>query len=92
MKAAHSLLFESAYYILTPSPETPLSEVQRLSGLLQEATKAKLVIMDPFHHDRLVGAISHLPHVIAAGLGIRRGGTVRKTNGFTGWPPEVSGT
>ena len=68
VKAAHSLLFESAYYILTPSPETPLSEVQRLSGLLQEATKAKLVIMDPFHHDRLVGAISHLPHVIAAGL------------------------
>lgn len=68
VEAAHSLLFENAYYILTPSPETPLSEVQKLSGLLQEATKAKLVIMDPYHHDRLVGAISHLPHVIASGL------------------------
>ncbi|PRX40066.1 prephenate dehydrogenase [Planifilum fimeticola] len=68
VEAAHSLLFENAYYILTPSPETPLSEVQKLSGLLQEATRAKLVIMDPFHHDRLVGAISHLPHVIASGL------------------------
>lgn len=68
VEAAHSLLFENAYYILTPSPETPLSEVQKLSNLLQQATKAKLVIMDPFHHDRLVGAISHLPHIIAAGL------------------------
>ena len=68
VEAAHSLLLENAYYILTPSPETPLSEVQKLSGLLQEATKAKLVIMDPYHHDRLVGAISHLPHVIASGL------------------------
>ena len=68
VEAAHSLLFENAYYILSSSPETPLSEVQKLSNLLQEATKAKLVIMDPFHHDRLVGAISHLPHVIASGL------------------------
>ncbi|MFS8611137.1 MAG: prephenate dehydrogenase [Planifilum fulgidum] len=68
VEAAHSLLFENAYYILTPSPETPLSEVQKLSSLLQQATKAKMVIMDPHHHDRLVGAISHLPHIIAAGL------------------------
>ena len=62
------MLFENAYYILTPLPETPLSEVQKLSSLLQQATKAQLVIMDPHHHDRLVGAISHLPHIVAAGL------------------------
>lgn len=68
VKAAHSLLFENAYYILTPIPDTPLADVQRLSNLLETATGAKLVIMDPDHHDRLVGAISHLPHVIAAGL------------------------
>lgn len=68
VQAAHALLFENAYYILTPLPETPLADVQRLSRLLEEGTRANLVIMDPDHHDRLVGAISHLPHVIAAGL------------------------
>ena len=59
MKAAHSLPFESAYYILTLTGDA--ARVQRLSGLLQEATKAKLVIMDPFHHDRLRGRLSSAP-------------------------------
>ncbi|SMO42829.1 prephenate dehydrogenase [Melghirimyces algeriensis] len=68
VQAAHSLLFENAYYVLTPVPETPMSEVQKLSRLLEEATRARLVIMAPDHHDRVVGAISHLPHIVAAGL------------------------
>lgn len=68
MKAAHSILFENAYYVLTPDPDTSLLAVQKLSRLLHLATKAELVIMDPVHHDRVVGAISHLPHIIAAGL------------------------
>ena len=66
--AARSLLFENAYYVLTPDPETSLLEVQKLSQLLHKATKAELVLMDARHHDRIVGAISHLPHIIAAGL------------------------
>ncbi|SEN28297.1 prephenate dehydrogenase [Lihuaxuella thermophila] len=68
IKAARSLLFENAYYVLTPEPDIPVSDVQRLSRLLYLATRAELVIMDPVHHDRIVGAISHLPHIIAAGL------------------------
>ncbi|SDC46195.1 prephenate dehydrogenase [Melghirimyces thermohalophilus] len=68
VQAAQSLLFENAYYVLTPLPETPLAEVQRLSGLLERATRARLVIMAPEHHDRVVGAISHLPHIVAAAL------------------------
>lgn len=68
IKAAHSLLFENAYYVLTPEPDTPMLDIQRLSRLLHLATKAELVIMEPVHHDRIVGAISHLPHIIAAGL------------------------
>ncbi|MBA4543150.1 prephenate dehydrogenase [Thermoactinomyces daqus] len=68
IKAARSLLFENAYYVLTPEPHTSLAAVQKLSRLLALATKAELVIMDPVHHDRIVGAISHLPHIIAAGL------------------------
>lgn len=68
MKAAHSLLFENAYYILTPPKDIPISAIQRLNHLLSQATKAQLIIMDPYYHDRIVGAISHLPHIIAAGL------------------------
>ncbi|PTX59915.1 prephenate dehydrogenase [Melghirimyces profundicolus] len=68
VQAASSLLFENAYYVLTPIPATPLSEVQKLSRLLEKATRARLVIMDPAHHDRVVGAISHLPHILAAAL------------------------
>lgn len=68
VQAARSILFENAYYILTPLPETPLPEVQRLSRLLERATRARLVIMKPEHHDRVAGAISHLPHIVAAAL------------------------
>lgn len=68
IKAAHSLLFENAYYVLTPDPDTSLLAVQKLSRLLHLATKAELIIMNPIYHDRVVGAISHLPHIIAAGL------------------------
>jgi len=66
--AARSLLFENAFYILTPDPDTPLLAVQRISQILHRATRAELVVMDPVHHDQIVGAISHLPHIIAAGL------------------------
>lgn len=67
-QAANLHLFENAFYVLTPDPDTPLIEVQRISQLLHRATKAELIIMDPDFHDQIVGAISHLPHIIAAGL------------------------
>jgi prephenate dehydrogenase len=79
--AAHSLLFENAYYVLTPEPETPLADVERLSRLLQTATHAQVVIMDPIYHDKVVGAISHLPHVIATGL-VAQVGDYNDANGW----------
>lgn len=73
VKAADPLLLENAYYILTPLPETPNDEIERLSKLLSQATKSQLVTMDANLHDRIVGAISHLPHIIAAGLVVQIG-------------------
>ncbi|SFJ58616.1 prephenate dehydrogenase [Thermoflavimicrobium dichotomicum] len=67
-KAAHSLLFENAYYVLTPDPDTPNESVEQLRQLIEKATKAQVVLMDAEEHDRVVGAISHLPHIIASGL------------------------
>lgn len=72
-QAADSFLFENAYYILTPFPETLPDDVQRLSDLLAKATKAQMLTMDAAEHDQIVGAISHLPHIIAAGLVVQIG-------------------
>lgn len=65
--AASSLLFENAYYVLTPPPETPEDQVRSLADLLSH-TRAHVVQVDPEQHDQIVGAISHLPHIIAVAL------------------------
>jgi len=60
-------LFENAYYVLTPLPSTPDCVVAHLASLLSSIGAIPLV-MEPQLHDRIVGAISHLPHVVAASL------------------------
>ncbi|WP_028561279.1 prephenate dehydrogenase [Paenibacillus pinihumi] len=67
VEAASSILFENAYYVLTPDPTTPQEAVDRLKALLRH-TKAHIVMVDAVEHDGIVGAISHLPHIIAAML------------------------
>lgn len=67
VEAASSLLFENAYYVLTPDADVSEEAYERLSQLLQH-TKAQIVRVDPRLHDDIVGAISHLPHIIAVAL------------------------
>lgn len=67
VEAATSHLFENAYYVLTPSEETPVEAYDRLAALLKW-TKAHLVKVEAGRHDEIVGAISHLPHIIAVAL------------------------
>jgi prephenate dehydrogenase len=67
VEAASSRLFENAFYVLTPSAKTPQLEVDKLSALLK-ATKAQIIQVDAKQHDDIVGAISHLPHIIAVAL------------------------
>ncbi|KAA9006251.1 prephenate dehydrogenase [Paenibacillus spiritus] len=67
VEAASSLLFENAYYVLTPQPGASEDAYLALHSLLQH-TRAHIVRMDPERHDEIVGAISHLPHVIAVAL------------------------
>lgn len=73
MQAADVLLFENAYYVLTPAPTVPAEIVEQLSCLLRQATRAQMIEMEAQLHDRIVGAISHLPHMIAAGLVVQVG-------------------
>lgn len=60
-------LFENAYYVLTPLPETSDWAVDFLSNLL-ESIGAIPLIMEAKLHDEIVCSISHLPHVVAAAL------------------------
>lgn len=67
VEAASVLLFENAYYVLTPEEDVDDEAYQRLVDLLQY-TRAHLIRMKPEEHDRVVGAISHLPHIVATAL------------------------
>ncbi len=67
VQAATSLLFENAYYVLTPEPDTDPEATEALTKLLA-LTRAKVICMEPSQHDEIVGAISHLPHIIAVAL------------------------
>lgn len=67
VEAASSHLFENAFYVLTPAEGTPQAEVDRLTELLKK-TKAQIVQVGAREHDDIVGAISHLPHIIAVAL------------------------
>lgn len=67
VEAATTHLYENAFYVLTPAVSVPEAVYQSLADLLQ-CTKAIVVRMDAHLHDDIVGAISHLPHIIAVAL------------------------
>src|SRR3989454_5059931 len=64
VEAASLDLFRNALCVLTPTLQTDpdaLAKVRRL----WEACGARVREMDPMLHDRVLGAVSHLPHVLA---------------------------
>lgn len=65
--AAEAHLFENAYYVLIANTNDQKQEIERLKRLLA-GTKAKFIEMTSEEHDRIVGTISHFPHIVAAGL------------------------
>ncbi|WP_141433333.1 prephenate dehydrogenase [Bacillus sp. 03113] len=65
--AARDILFENAFYMLTPEDHIKTEELDRLIQWL-EGTKAKFITVSPKEHDYLTGVISHLPHIVAASL------------------------
>lgn len=67
VEAAYAHLYENAFYVLTPLKHTPDLVYKKLENILQH-TRANIIKMDPVNHDKVVGAISHLPHIIAVAL------------------------
>ncbi len=61
---ARADLFDGATWSLTPSPRTEGVRYERLHRLLS-VLGARPQALDPDTHDRLMAAVSHLPHVLA---------------------------
>lgn len=67
VKAAKDLLFENAYYILTPGEGASAQRVEELQSWLK-GTRAKFLQLNAREHDELTGVVSHFPHLIASSL------------------------
>jgi prephenate dehydrogenase len=72
IESADPLLFENAYYILSPPRITRREKSKKLQlkalvGLL-ESTGARVVFLDPTVHDRVVASVSHVPQLLAVAL------------------------
>lgn len=64
---AAARLFENAAYVLTPASNPPAHSLEALANLLQ-ALGARVIILNPEEHDRLVAEVSHLPQLLAIAL------------------------
>ena len=62
--AGSDQLFKGARCILTPTKRTDPTAFDRVKQLWEEAGSIVLT-MDPHIHDQILGAVSHLPHVVA---------------------------
>lgn len=61
------ILLENAFFILTPTPETSKEQLSSYSNFVQSIGAIPLQLA-PQEHDRVVAAVSHLPHIVAASL------------------------
>jgi prephenate dehydrogenase len=67
VEASFSSLYVDRRVILTPLPATAANATDRVREMWQ-AAGAQVVSMDPVHHDAVLAATSHLPHVLAFSL------------------------
>jgi prephenate dehydrogenase len=65
--AARTDLFAGAAVIVTPGDASDAAAVKTVTGFW-EALGARVSVLDPDVHDRVVALISHLPHLVADAL------------------------
>ncbi len=65
--AARPDLFEGADWIVTPSPVTNASAVERIAGLWR-GVGSRVLSMEAGWHDEIFATVSHLPHLVAYAL------------------------
>ncbi|MGQ9454441.1 MAG: prephenate dehydrogenase [Armatimonadota bacterium] len=67
IEAASHDMFLGTTYVLTPTEQTSIEAIQKMSRFV-ESLGARVVVLSPEDHDATVALISHLPHVISAAL------------------------
>ncbi|MDH5547726.1 MAG: prephenate dehydrogenase/arogenate dehydrogenase family protein [Gammaproteobacteria bacterium] len=67
VKASFAELFEHRCTILTPVPQSAPWAIDKLRKLW-EGVGAEVAMMDAHHHDEVLAATSHIPHVLAFAL------------------------
>ncbi|WHH56894.1 prephenate dehydrogenase [Petroclostridium sp. X23] len=65
--SSKSHLFENAYYIISPCEKSTHDDIQILKELA-ECFGSIPIEIPPELHDKVTGAISHVPHIISAAL------------------------
>lgn len=69
---ANAGLFEEASFIITPHERNDELKIHRLTELLKEIKFAEVTRMSAKEHDELVAYTSHLPHIIANALLVKK--------------------
>jgi prephenate dehydrogenase len=67
IEGAELYLFENAIYVLTPTARTDSEALQKIQEMVADSGAISCFI-SPDDHDRIVAAISHLPHMMAVAL------------------------
>lgn len=75
--AGFDTLFEDRWFILTPSGRSTPEAVEKIAAMWKLA-KMKVDTMTAEHHDKVMAAVSHLPHLIAFSIV----GTVADLEGY----------
>ncbi len=68
LSAANPLLYENAVYILTNTQNADAHLLQQSLYRILQALKARVMLMEPQTHDKILAAISHLPQLLAVDL------------------------
>lgn len=66
-KAALPTLFREMRCVLTPTKKTDPHALEKIKHLWEQAG-SNVIIMSPEDHDRILAAVSHLPHIVAYSL------------------------
>lgn len=65
--SANSHLFQDKTYILTPTKKSNLIAIEKIFSLIKMIGANRLILY-PLEHDRIAGAVSHLPQIMAVSL------------------------
>jgi prephenate dehydrogenase len=66
--AADPYLFQNAIHVLTPLNGTPSEKDRDIARFFEHYLGSRTLFLDPDRHDKIVAAVSHVPHLLAVAL------------------------